>query len=870
MSFLWNLINKAKVNEDMLNKNKIPILDYYKLVFYDNEEPLIKSGFGKFYNAIYDGKEILLKVVDISLNENIINEFILWKKYQSSKYFLTLKGVILNYNSAYIIFKDSFEYTLESYILNQKEKQLNEIEKINIAKQILDILNLFQNEKEINGDLRPETFIITSEKKVKLIDFGLLLKIPDFANNEEIKDNRIKYSPPEYLLENEMNISYDIYSFGCILIDLFSTDINKTIILKSYEQYDDYIKELKENKYPIIPDDLNYLLQEIIKQCLNKDSNKRIKINELYFNLNLLLNKLQEYNSNTININEIIKNDIIEGGEQFEKINNLYNFYKEINIESRKYEKIENDLKIKVEKMKKDLDNRYKNNIIELDNLHEKLKKKIEDVINHNKELMKSFYEKTLENTIYFINLLSNSMSDIFDIKKCSTEMQLLISAHNQFINRNKYENIEKVIEPSKEYIEQKVKKYTNIKNFDIIDLSFEKCSKFVHKNEELANNYCIEINKLFEIINNTKNFFGDDDTIIKELDDQLLVQKIINDISSNIQIEEMKKENEEKVNSMTKNIYVKMVENSHMLSIFNYQKKQIKNYFIFSEKDDKHKNFRFNSNCFSLYDPELNYIYISGGIKDINDLNSHDDSFYRIDIGLEKKNRDKNNINLYNNIQELICNSKLNYKFKIHKLCDMKNKRSSHTMIKLSSNKNMILCISGINTDTCEVYNIEYDSWASIQELPMKCQNPGVIDYDNYIIVFPYSKDFNNIYRINLASEEGLIWESIKYSINEGKLKKGIGIITHEKTLYLLGGYDDKGIYSHIYEVDLDNGIKNIDIKLSENLVLPNDIYFSSNFLKLNVNEENENNKFLIMDNYNGVLEFNANSGEFKYYLGK
>ena len=262
MSFLWNLINNAKVNENMLNKNEIPILDYYKLVFDENEEPLIITGFGKFYNGRYDGKEILLKIVDISLNENIINEFIFWKKYQTSKNFLTLKGVILNYNSAYIIFKDCFEYTLESFLL--KQKHLNENEKIKIAKQILEILNLIQKENEINGDLRPETLIINSEKKVKLIDFGMMLKIPDFANNEQIKDSRIKYSSPEYLLGNELNISYDIYSFGCILIDLFTTDINKTVIMKSYEHYYDYIKDIKENKYPTIPDDLNYLLQEII------------------------------------------------------------------------------------------------------------------------------------------------------------------------------------------------------------------------------------------------------------------------------------------------------------------------------------------------------------------------------------------------------------------------------------------------------------------------------------------------------------------------------------------------------------------------------------------------------------------------------
>ena len=70
-----------------------------------------------------------------------------------------------------------------------------------------------------------------------------------------------------------------------------------------------------------------------------------------------------------------------------------------------------------------------------------------------------------------------------------------------------------------------------------------------------------------------------------------------------------------------------------------------------------------------------------------------------------------------------------------------------------------------------------------------------------------------------------------------------------------------------------MDNENNDFDIKLSNELSLHNEIHFSSNYIKFNLDKENENGNVdiaIIMDNYNGVLEFNINSGEFKYYLGK
>ena len=164
----------------------------------------------------------------------------------------------------------------------------------------------------------------------------------------------------------------------------------------------------------------------------------------------------------------------------------------------------------------------------------------------------------------------------------------------------------------------------------------------------------------------------------------------------------------------MTQNIYAKIVENNNMVTIFNYYTKKLNNYIISldEENENNNKNFKFNSSCFSLFDKENNCIYISGGLIDIKDQNSHDNSLYKININLilykKEKDRNKkqdndNNNNIFDDINNIIKNNKnkedkiAGYKLILENLSPMNNNRSYHSMLQLSSNKNILLCIGGI-----------------------------------------------------------------------------------------------------------------------------------------------------------------------------
>ena len=914
MSFIWNLMSKAKISEDMLLKNDIPSLDIYKLLF-NNQNPISINSYCNFYKGKYDNKNVTLKVIDISFDQNVMNEFILWKKFQKDSSFLKLKGVILYYNEAYIIFEESFENTIQTLL---ELNELKYLEKIDITKQLLNILNSLNKENKTIGNLRPDTLVLNSEKKVKIIDLGLFCKDENLEIDEEIENKKIKYSPPEYINENIIDKSYDIYSFGCILIDLFAKDLNDTIFIKKYKTYEEYISEIKNNKYPYIPNNINCLLYDIISRCLIQDPKKRIRINELTYNLNILLDYLKEEkiniplikdkdNNNDIkyDINEKLQN---EGNKDYKE---LFNYAKNIDKEvGDACKHINIDLQTKILKMKNALLNKYDSSLKELDNNYDLIKGKLDNIIDINKKLIDSFYHKILNNIYQMQNLISSGMSDLLDIQNQAKGIQKDICTFNEFINQEKYENIENFLEISKNEINKTIKTYTNKKNFDLIDISCDTCLNLVKNFTLLTNDFISSLKKELKNINNIKGLNNNDNEIIKELDDELFIQKLIKNITNqkgiineNIELSidikskelnkddnknkkeenyhnKEKEENFEKIiNSMKENIYAKIVENNNMITIFNYYFQTCDNYIISS--DEEKDQFKFNTKCFSLYDKDNNCIYISGGLLNVQDQNSHDNSLYKININLNvyHKNEGKNNNNIFNDINNIIknCKNKQNkiaeYKFNVEKLTPMNNKRSYHNMLQLSTNKNILICIGGINTETCEVYNIEYDSWETISDLPKAYQNPGIIDYNSFIYVFPYSEEFNNIYKLNMHNPD-LNWESIKFTIEEGRIKKGMAVISIDSKIYLFGGYEKNNFYDNIYQVNLNNEDE-LEIKLSKNMILPYKCYFNCNYIKINNDmiEENQNNnesdeRILLMDNDNRVIEFDWKSGEFYYYF--
>jgi serine/threonine protein kinase len=93
-----------------------------------------------------------------------------------------------------------------------------------IAIQAAEGLAYFHSQGWIHRDVKPDNFLVTPEGDVKLIDFALATRKPSFfgrlMGSKKIQGTR-SYMSPEQIRGEALDPRADIYSFGCMLFELF-------------------------------------------------------------------------------------------------------------------------------------------------------------------------------------------------------------------------------------------------------------------------------------------------------------------------------------------------------------------------------------------------------------------------------------------------------------------------------------------------------------------------------------------------------------------------------------------------------------------------------------------------------------------------
>lgn len=818
--FLWNnLYSKSKVQEETLISSKIDIIKKGDIEI-DKYNEIAITGTGKFYPGKYKQEKVTIKVVDITQDEAIINEFLLWKYYNNNPLFLKMKGVCLSYGKAYIVL-ENFLYTLETAI---ESRILNHENKLKITKQCLEVISYLQKEHQYILDIRPGVFSINEKMEIKLIDFGLLVNHQYLQNEELIINSHIKYAPPEYFNKaltsntesiNLINSSYDIWSFGCLLIDIFSRD---SPLIQTNFTRDQIISGILNGTFPSIPKDINSLLNDIISRCLNTNFLNRISIDELSANLRVYINEFSE-NANSMNDdpdsidesicqNPLLKDNYVYTTKIDKDINNVSKL-----INEQLQEKVQN-LKKNISSYEEITTKKIEENYSSIINYLNKMKKT-------QLETLDKFKNRLLTNILMMQDYYSNAMEDIIDIQNKTAEIKLNITTLNKFSNQDKYSNLLSSIESGKEFIQTIIEKYST-------DEKFSKIAFIYDQNQNAADMF-------LEYSNNVSSIY---DNIYQQIQTlNLSTNDLRYELSKSIGLEEeIQKETEENVKilneELSNQIYLKAQENSNIIIIYNHVAKTI------THIKYEDSNFtRFNSKSYSLFDPINKCVYISGGLQDIKNKFSYDNSFCKLSFSL---------------------NSQSEYIFKKEELCSMSVPRISHTMIQLKANGNILVVISGYNTKSCEAYNSVLDIWKPLPDLPSICSNPACIDYGDYIYVYGGS-NFDCVYRCDIVNSEEIKWETINFVVNQGRLRKGMGIAVIDNKMHLFGGFDDNNMYDTVYIIDNDKKDELL-INFEPNLTMPSKCFFDSNIIQ-------KENVFIFVDGMNNVTEFQYATQEFYYY---
>ncbi|RHZ48428.1 hypothetical protein Glove_551g20 [Diversispora epigaea] len=266
--------------ENTLQKENIP---FYQFSDFEN----VKLISGNIYEAIFkiSQKTIVLKCVylnDKFTPDNLINEIKRHRKLKVHDNILKFYGITKqeNTNNYMIILEYVNNGSLRQYLKTNFQK-MDWNTKLNLAKQIANVLMYLHSNEIIHGKLNSEN-ILVHNGNIKLNVFGLTKIMPESLGFLKNILGPIQYMDPQYLkLFSTIgkNKSSDIFGLGIILWEISSG--NFTIEMESSLNVDSLINIT----IPGTP--LQY--KEIYIDCWKHDGNSRPDISQVVKNLSQII-----------------------------------------------------------------------------------------------------------------------------------------------------------------------------------------------------------------------------------------------------------------------------------------------------------------------------------------------------------------------------------------------------------------------------------------------------------------------------------------------------------------------------------------------------------------------------------------------------
>ena len=323
--------------------------DYLDINNYRMKKEIGEGNFGKVKLAefIPTGEEFAIKV----LNKEKI-------KKKMKNVILRENDIITKLNHINIVFVFNIIDTPENYYIIMeycklgelfdyivKKKRLSEEEASIFFYQLINGVEYMHSKGIAHRDLKPENLLLTEDKILKIIDFGLS---HEFKEDEFLKTKcgSPSYAAPEIIArDNYDGFKIDIWCCGIILYAMLCGYLPFEGDSESETNNVELFKNILECN-PDLPDFLSNISKNLIFEILNPDPEERISIKQIkehpfylkgkrlckidYKAFEKQISKARESfynnkkNNNNNNNNKTINNHIIDNSD-FEKINKNYN-----------------------------------------------------------------------------------------------------------------------------------------------------------------------------------------------------------------------------------------------------------------------------------------------------------------------------------------------------------------------------------------------------------------------------------------------------------------------------------------------------------------------------------------------------------------
>lgn len=179
-------------------------------------------------------------------------------------------GVINKQFNFYLILELCDRGSLTSYLDEHRGERLGQLF-FDWAKQAARPIKYLKDQKIVHKDIKSPNHLITTGDVLKLCDFGLAKDI-ELTISRATETASYHWMAPELLRDNILSPSYDVYAYGIVLWELWTTD----------KPFEDVIEPMhlvwricNNNERPEIPNDCPKVVAALMTKCWETDWKRR-------------------------------------------------------------------------------------------------------------------------------------------------------------------------------------------------------------------------------------------------------------------------------------------------------------------------------------------------------------------------------------------------------------------------------------------------------------------------------------------------------------------------------------------------------------------------------------------------------------------
>lgn len=189
------------------------------------------------------------------------------------------------------ITEEGLPYYVMEYISGERIDRYCDKNKLNLKSRIklfCDVCEAIHHAHQnfvVHRDIKPDNILVSSEGKVKVLDFGIAKELDDFTNETQSKYRKFTpdYAAPEQILGEKVTTATDVYGLGAVFYKIVTNQKPFNLSKKNEAEIYKIILEdnplrpsdIKHEDAHIPPQELKGDIDLIIMKSLRKEQNMR-------------------------------------------------------------------------------------------------------------------------------------------------------------------------------------------------------------------------------------------------------------------------------------------------------------------------------------------------------------------------------------------------------------------------------------------------------------------------------------------------------------------------------------------------------------------------------------------------------------------